>query len=67
MASSKNKINYVLNWLAFLGGLKVLFTGIIRFSNVLTFIVINTGLLDTTEVYFELNKDFLFLQQPSSP
>jgi hypothetical membrane protein len=44
---NKNKINYILNWLAFLGGLAVLVTGIMRFSNVLTFIVINIGPLDT--------------------
>ena len=41
MSISKNTINYILNWIAFLSGLTTLITGIMRFSNILTFIVIN--------------------------
>jgi hypothetical protein len=43
MSISKNTINYILNWIAFLLGLTTLVTGIMRFSNILTFIVINIG------------------------
>jgi hypothetical protein len=43
MAVTKNTINYVLNWIAFLLGLTTLITGIMRFSNVLAYIVINMG------------------------
>ena len=43
MSISKNTINYILNWIAFLLGLTTLFTGIIRFSNILAYIVINIG------------------------
>jgi len=43
MSISKNTINYILNWIAFILGLITLITGIIRFSNILAFIVINIG------------------------
>ena len=43
MAISKNTVNYILNWIAFIFGLVLLVTGIIRFSNILAFIVINIG------------------------
>lgn len=43
MAITRNTINYILNWLAFLLGLTTLITGIMRFSNILAFIVINIG------------------------
>ena len=40
---SKNKINYIINWIAFLLGLTTFATGAMRFSNILTFIIINIG------------------------
>ena len=43
MAVRKNIINYIINWIAFILGTTTLVTGIIRFSNIMAFIVMNIG------------------------
>ena len=52
MAIKKNTVNYIINWMAFLLGLTTLVTGILRFSNVLAFIVINIGPVDVNIMNF---------------
>lgn len=47
MKINKTIINYILNWSIFLIGLLNFVTGIMRFSRILSFIVIRIGPMDT--------------------
>ncbi len=48
----KNTINYIVDWVAFLFFLITLITGLMRFSVILSFIIINIGPIDVNLLNF---------------